>query len=492
MLVNGVADNISGLVSQGIVDDVMANGVGESVSQGMGRESVSRGMGSGLMDNGVSESVPQGVVNGVGVDGVRGNGFSEGMINGGSGLMANGVSESIPHGVVNGVGVNDVRGNGVSEGMINDARDSGQATDVSATEIDKDHLLACFNQEVHEDLARLRVYRSLANGLRVAIRMRRHRITRLEALGNCEDAARTVRFWERMQLDNVEKGTRALLVMKETEAKIGEKASIFHFEFVCKRLWCFLFWIESKIIFDLDSNLGKRGQTNNSVFFGKCVMSKRFLMAELPQIDELRRAASSSDWENMFMLYCRRAIVEDERLAWDINGLCAGLTARIEERWSFIDELDVLADKDGKMNKWLGQESLFLEILKNIVYGGLMEVIASLSVVASAAASDAATSATMAWLPPMRSTGEDYRLAREINRVEMEVNGVVMAKDQFIEELDSLGTRHVPSKMAEFLREIQRSDKETVAKLQILVREMELNARKKDLFIQKLDGLIPY
>nr|GEW56416.1 membrane protein of ER body-like protein [Tanacetum cinerariifolium] len=114
------------------------------------------------------------------------------------------------------------------------------------------------------------------------------------------------------------------------------------------------------------------------------------------------------------------------------------------------------------MNKWLGQESLFLEISKSIVYGGLMEVIASLSVVASAAASDAATLkvATMAWLPPMRSAGEDYRLAREIIRVTMEVNGVVMANDQFIEELD--------------------------------MREMDLNARKKDLFIQKLDGLNPY
>ncbi|PWA54049.1 hypothetical protein CTI12_AA439420 [Artemisia annua] len=40
---------------------------------------------------------------------------------------------------------------------------------------------------------------------------------------------------------------------------------------------------------------------------------------------------------------------------------------------------------------WLGQDGLLLEILKSIVYGGLMEVIASLSVVASAAASDAST-----------------------------------------------------------------------------------------------------
>ncbi|GJY22052.1 hypothetical protein Tco_0394618 [Tanacetum coccineum] len=120
---------------------------------------------------------------------------------------------------------------------------------------------------------------------------------------------------------------------------------------------------------------------------------------------------------------------------------------------------------------------------------------------------------TMAWLPmcgelrsssnsvywePMfilycrRSMIEDYRLASEINRVAREVNNVVVVKDQFLEELDSLGVLPMPAKMAEFLREIQMRDKETVAKLHILEREIELNARKKNLFIQKLKGVILY
>ncbi|GKD28779.1 hypothetical protein Tco_1239557 [Tanacetum coccineum] len=47
----------------------------------------------------------------------------------------------------------------------------------------------------------------------------------------------------------------------------------------------------------------------------------------------------------------------------------------------------------------------------------------------------------------------------------------------FILYCRSLGVRHVPSKMAEFMREIQAKDKETVEKLRILQREMELNAR---------------
>nr|GEV77595.1 hypothetical protein [Tanacetum cinerariifolium] len=91
-----------------------------------------------------------------------------------------------------------------------------------------------------------------------------------------------------------------------------------------------------------------------------------------------------------------------------------------------------------------------------------------------------------------RSMVNDYRLAGEIHRAAIEVKNVVMQKDQFLEDLDSLAARHVLVKMAEFLKEIQAKDKETVEKLQILKREMELNARKKELFIEKLKGVVPY
>ncbi|GJT20629.1 hypothetical protein Tco_0890566 [Tanacetum coccineum] len=68
-------------------------------------------------------------------------------------------------------------------------------------------------------------------------------------------------------------------------------------------------------------------------------------MAALPRCDELRRAVNSSEWEDMFILYCRRAVSEDVRLAREINALCAGLTAVIKERKNFVDELDVLVDR---------------------------------------------------------------------------------------------------------------------------------------------------
>ncbi|GJU38848.1 hypothetical protein Tco_1191805 [Tanacetum coccineum] len=68
-------------------------------------------------------------------------------------------------------------------------------------------------------------------------------------------------------------------------------------------------------------------------------------MAALPRCDELRRAVNSSEWEDMFILYYRRAVSEDVRLAREINALCVGLTAVIEEKENFVDELDVLVDR---------------------------------------------------------------------------------------------------------------------------------------------------
>ncbi|GKA87246.1 retrovirus-related pol polyprotein from transposon TNT 1-94 [Tanacetum coccineum] len=69
-------------------------------------------------------------------------------------------------------------------------------------------------------------------------------------------------------------------------------------------------------------------------------------MAELPRCNELRRSCCSKEWEDMFILYCRRATAAEYlSLAGEINGLCDGLTASNEEREYFIDELDLLVDR---------------------------------------------------------------------------------------------------------------------------------------------------
>ncbi|GKB03820.1 hypothetical protein Tco_0831963 [Tanacetum coccineum] len=68
-------------------------------------------------------------------------------------------------------------------------------------------------------------------------------------------------------------------------------------------------------------------------------------MAGLPRCDELQRTANSLKWEPMMILYCRRAIAEDYRLAREITKIYGQLAAVIEEKDHFIQEWDVLVGR---------------------------------------------------------------------------------------------------------------------------------------------------
>ncbi|GJW56919.1 hypothetical protein Tco_0103650 [Tanacetum coccineum] len=75
-----------------------------------------------------------------------------------------------------------------------------------------------------QDVVRVEEYMTLSRGLRDAVRRMHEHIGELKALGSCEDAIESVRFLESMQLEDMEKGTCLLLMMKETHLKISEKA----------------------------------------------------------------------------------------------------------------------------------------------------------------------------------------------------------------------------------------------------------------------------
>ena len=91
----------------------------------------------------------------------------------------------------------------------------------------------------------------------------------------------------------------------------------------------------------------------------------------------------------------------------------------------------------------------------------------------------------------LQSAGDDLQMAHQINTVCMRLNDVTRDRLTFIQELESVGNMHA-QKTAEFLREIKARDYEKVARMQILVAELELNARNKDLFVQKLKGLLDF
>ncbi|GJW14759.1 hypothetical protein Tco_0018892 [Tanacetum coccineum] len=49
---------------------------------------------------------------------------------------------------------------------------------------------------------------------------------------------------------------------------------------------------------------------------------------------------------------------------------------------------------------------------------------------------------------------KDLRLAREINALCARVTAIVDEKEMFVDELDMLAGKHVPDKMAEFIKQI--------------------------------------
>nr|GEW01468.1 hypothetical protein [Tanacetum cinerariifolium] len=85
---------------------------------------------------------------------------------------------------------------------------------------------------------------------------------------------------------------------------------------------------------------------------------------------------------------------------------------------------------------------------------------------------------------------EGQPLARETNRLCGEVVVMVEEKGSFFKSWKLYPKRPVLEKMAEFLRETQSKDTERMLQLQILGREEELRALKKELFIEKLKVML--
>ncbi|GJZ17372.1 hypothetical protein Tco_0553495 [Tanacetum coccineum] len=101
-------------------------------------------------------------------------------------------------------------------------------------------------------------------------------------------------------------------------------------------------------------------------------------MAALPICDELRHSVNSTDWEPQFIYYCERSKLDDIRLARQINALCDTLTTVIDERWAFIEELEVLAYKSvpGKIAEFMKeiQDKDIPNLMKLLILGREFEL----------------------------------------------------------------------------------------------------------------------
>nr|GEW92073.1 reverse transcriptase domain-containing protein [Tanacetum cinerariifolium] len=80
--------------------------------------------------------------------------------------------------------------------------------------------------EVGEDVSRVREYKGVVFGLRIAMRRREERIRELKALGDCEGDDEIVRFIKRMQFDDMDKCNCSLLLIREMEDKAHKKSRL--------------------------------------------------------------------------------------------------------------------------------------------------------------------------------------------------------------------------------------------------------------------------
>lgn len=87
-----------------------------------------------------------------------------------------------------------------------------------------------------------------------------------------------------------------------------------------------------------------------------------------------------------------------------------------------------------------------------------------------------------------KSASEDLKLGQQIYGICGKLLELVRERAALIDELESVG-KNVPQKMAEFLRTVQAKDNEKMLELQIMGRKLELSARDKDLFIERLTSL---
>ncbi|GKF07424.1 hypothetical protein Tco_0041648 [Tanacetum coccineum] len=94
---------------------------------------------------------------------------------------------------------------------------------VADSDATKDQLIVLFEREVIEDAKKIMDFRRLSSELRAAVRRRDRYIIELGLYRSCDDTLGTIKMLSRMQLDDMEKAARLLLMERETHIKVDKK-----------------------------------------------------------------------------------------------------------------------------------------------------------------------------------------------------------------------------------------------------------------------------
>ncbi|GJZ19661.1 hypothetical protein Tco_0556251 [Tanacetum coccineum] len=98
-----------------------------------------------------------------------------------------------------------------------------QATRGDDVMVTQEQLVFLVNQGSIEDALKAEDYKRMARQLKDSVKKRCGYIGALKARHSGADSNENLKFMEWIRLEDMEKGTRLLLMMKETEMKIGEK-----------------------------------------------------------------------------------------------------------------------------------------------------------------------------------------------------------------------------------------------------------------------------
>ncbi|GKE31228.1 hypothetical protein Tco_1450550, partial [Tanacetum coccineum] len=94
-----------------------------------------------------------------------------------------------------------------------------RATDLDVT---KDQLILLFEREVAEDVKKITDFHRLSSELRATVRRRDRYIAELRLYRSCDDTLGTIKMLSRMQLADMDKVARLLLMARKTRVKVDE------------------------------------------------------------------------------------------------------------------------------------------------------------------------------------------------------------------------------------------------------------------------------
>ena len=90
-----------------------------------------------------------------------------------------------------------------------------------------------------------------------------------------------------------------------------------------------------------------------------------------------------------------------------------------------------------------------------------------------------------------QASHEDVEMARQMSQLSVRLVSLMTERGRFIEELKTVDNFYA-KKMADHPMEVQEKDDQKVTHMLMMVDQLDLSARSKDVFVLKLEGSLEF